>query len=148
MSVVCWDGKTLAADKMVVDDNTIIKAKKLIVLPTGEVFAWAGFVENALAVVKWYQDGQSEIEWPKVQETDDYASVLLIKDGKLYEFEQLPIPQEVKFSPRAWGSGAPYALGAMAMGADAIKAVKVTAQICNTVGLGVDFFTLKKKEKK
>ena len=145
MSVVAWDGKTLAADKMSVYENTIIKTKKMRKLPSGEVFAWAGSVENALAVVKWYEDGQNDIEWPKCQETNDYAQVVFLKDGKLYEFEQMPIPQEVTGFPRAWGSGATFALGAMAMGADAIKAVKITATLCNTVGLGVDHFTIEKK---
>ena len=148
MSVLAWDGKTLAADKMSVYDTIIIKTKKMKQLASGEVFAWAGSVENALAVVKWYEDGQNEIEWPKCQETNDYAQVVFLKDGKLYEFEQMPIPQLVTSFPRAWGSGAAFALGAMLAGADACKAVKITGQLCNTVGLGVDSFSVKKKEKK
>ena len=144
MSVIAWDGKTLAADRMAVYDSIIIKTKKLITLPTGEVFAWAGVVENALAVVKWYQDGQCEPEWPKCQEQDDFASVILLKDKKLYEYEQAPILQPVLSFPRAWGSGAKFALGAMAAGADAIKAVKITSTLCNQVGLGIDSVSVKK----
>lgn len=140
MSIVVWDGKTLAADKQATIDDRKVKCTKIMRLPTGELLAWVGNHESGLTLAQWYAAGAKEEDWPKFQEKEAWTNLIVIHKGKAWEYEQLPIRQRVETLPAAWGSGTAYALGAMAMGADAVKAVRVASKFCTTCGLGVDSF--------
>ena len=46
-----------------------------------------------------------------------------------------------------WGDGQEVAMGALAMGADAIKAVEITSKYCDSCGCGIDAYNLETMEK-
>lgn len=148
MSVVCWDGKTLAADRQATDQGIRVPTAKILRLPTGEVVAWVGGCENGMSVCQWYSEGANPKHWPKCQEGDNFARFIVMRNGKLWEYEQLPIAQPVMSHPAAWGSGRDLSLGAMAMGADAVKAVEVAAQYSTSVGMGVDSYHIDQSKTK
>jgi ATP-dependent protease HslVU (ClpYQ) peptidase subunit len=140
MSVVVWDGYTLAADKQGTVGDLRLKTTKVVRLDTGEILAWVGPQEHGLALANWYANGCKVDEWPSTQSGEDWGKLIVVLKGRAYEYEQLPIRQSVQSIPAAWGSGRDFALGALAMGADAVGAVKVASKYSTSCGMGVDSF--------
>jgi ATP-dependent protease HslVU (ClpYQ) peptidase subunit len=140
MSVVAWDGKILAADKMATCSGQIQTITKIKKLDNGEIVAWAGRQSYALAFLDWYVNGADKENFPEVQRTEDWTCfVIASKDGvKFYEQDYIPI--EIQDDFIAFGSGRDYAMAAMAMGATAIKAVEIASQFSDSCGLGVDWY--------
>ncbi len=97
-----------------------------------------------MAIVDWLQSGQKRDEWPEFQrDPESCVDVIVINNqGKVYMYTHEPfaIPLEGVY---AIGSGRDYAMGAMAMGADAIGAVKVASTFDIQCGIGVDTLTIK-----
>jgi hypothetical protein len=93
---------------------------------------------------------------PEFQKTDDWTRLIVVKVGNIVQcdacfgvgsrstsvffFERVPYPLIPDSLCCAWGSGAEYAMAAMAMGADARKAVEIAGRFSITCGLGVDAF--------
>jgi len=140
MSVVVWDGHTLAADKQGTIGDLRVKTTKMVRLDSGELLAWVGGQEEGMALENWYVNGCKPEEWPESQNAEGWGKLIAIVKGRAYEYEQLPIRQSVQSVPAAWGSGRDFALGALAMGADAVGAVKVACKFSTTCGMGVDSF--------
>ena len=65
---------------------------------------------------------------------------MVIEEGIAYEYEEFPIKQEIEMPYFAWGSGAKYALGAMAKGASAEEAINIACQFDPYSGNGVTLF--------
>lgn len=155
MSVVVWDGKTLAADCMAVNFGLKMKISKIKKLPESGVIyhcvppsslvAWTGQQDQALELLHWYELGQDREKYPSFQSTENWTRFIVIKRGgktiKHFVFEQTPFPI-VGDDKMAWGSGRDYALGAMELGADAVKAVEVASKFSDSCGFGVEAFEL------
>lgn len=140
MTVITWDGKTLAADKQGTTSDMRVVVTKIKRLPSGAVVAWCGTQEGGLEMAQWYVGGADPTKWPAAQSAPDWTRLVVAENGKVVYFETRPIPQPLKEPFHAWGSGRDYAMGALAMGADAKKAVEITSQFCTTCGMGVDSF--------
>lgn len=141
MSVVAWDGRTLAADKQATSSSKIAVVTKIRRLTSGEVVAWTGSADCGLLMAKWYEDGADPEKWPDFQKDKDAWTRLIVASStgaKFYEQRLVAIPVEDKFM--AWGAGQDFALGAMAMGADARRAVEVAIRYSDSCGCGVDSF--------
>jgi ATP-dependent protease HslVU (ClpYQ) peptidase subunit len=143
MTVIVWDGKTLAADKQATNSGlkmTVTKIKRI----NEDLFGVTGDFDLAQSTLKWFADGADPEKFPKHQETDDkwVGLVRITPDKRILKYERSPFPMDyTQMGKMAWGSGRDYALAAMAMGADAVKAVEVACQFESTCGLGVDFLT-------
>lgn len=141
MTVIAWDGKTLAADRQGCrGQGQIFRTTKIKALPTGEVMAWTGTRDQGLMLWDWYENGAVVEDYPKFQATDDWTILIVARNGRAMEFNNQPVAMPVEEGFMAWGQGAPFALGAMAMGADACKAVEVASHLCESCGMGVDAF--------
>jgi hypothetical protein len=140
MSVVVWDGRTLAADRQATDGDIRTRCKKIRKLPSGDLIGWVGSGEEGLALAEWYASGADPGCWPESQKGDNWARLIVVHHGKVWEYCQLPVKQHVKGKQAAWGSGASLALGAMGAGADAIQAVKIASKFNIYCGLGVDHY--------
>lgn len=143
MTVIVWDGKTLAADKLSFGHsiNTITKVRKINGMLVGcsgktmynnDIFAWAegGFVKESMP--------ESQKDFDK-----SGAQVIVINQDKqilIYETSHIPWVSEAGF--HALGSGADFALGAVLAGADAREAVRITSKLCISVGNGVNSISL------
>jgi hypothetical protein len=140
MTVIAWDGKTVASDRQGTCGDIISSRTKLSRLPSGTIVVCAGDSDRCLAVKRWYEDGAKKEEWPKAQEGNDWARMIVFEDGKVYEYNQEPFGILCEDPYMAWGSGSMFALGAMAMGANAVQAVEAASKHCATCGMGVDSF--------
>jgi hypothetical protein len=75
-----------------------------------------------------WERGELLTKWPDFQKTEDWCRIVICTKGKLFYAERLPVLFEVYDPYYAFGSGRDFALGAMAVGADAIRAVEATCR--------------------
>lgn len=147
MSVVVWDGRTIAADCQATNGSLKFRISKMRRLTDGTVLAWTGIHPCGLAVARWYEDGAKREDWPASQNKDDWSTlVVVLPNGRAFSYERFPEAIDVLDLPAAWGCGSEFALGAMAMGADARKAVEIASQFSAGCGFGVEAYDVKALE--
>lgn len=144
MSIVAWDGKTVAADKQGTSGDMRVAVAKIHRLTTGEVLAWVGLYEQGLFLIDWWKRGVRLEDWPDFQKQEkDWTILIVINKLGVWEYERLPVGQRVEAPFMAWGSGREFAMGAMAMGADAKRAVEIACQFNIRCGMGIDVMEVK-----
>lgn len=143
MSVIAWDGHTLAADKLASFGTTKHTTVKIFRVRDG-LAGYAGMADFGEQVLAWYQDGAEPSEFPRSQrDKDDWAGLIVVKaDGPILRYERTPYP--IKFYDRhfAIGSGREFALAAMYLGCDARRAVEVACALDTGCGNGIDTLSL------
>jgi ATP-dependent protease HslVU (ClpYQ) peptidase subunit len=144
MTVIAWDGKVLAADRMSTVGGTPIphagpKVHRLRA-PNGKV-ALVGFSGNsayAWAYLAWMRGGEE----PQLKQGEDLKfSIILIEWPRWVWYRSDTANRWDLFgamSSWAIGSGCDYALGAMEHGASAREAVRIASRLDNQCGMGVD----------
>ena len=152
MSVIAWDGKTLAADKRSVCSGiaaTTTKIRRIVHdgcttgSGTSEVLAWTGDQDAGEMLAKWYSDGADPEKWPEFPKDKDMWCRLIVADGNGARFyERMPIAVRVEDAFMAWGSGRDFALAAMYLGKSAREAVKIACVFDTGCGNGIDAFEL------
>lgn len=153
MTVIAWDGKTLAADKQATEGGIRQVTTKIKLITKGRfkahMIAGAGLTSQANMLMAWFEAGAEPSTFPKYQEVDDLSAALLVitPDKEILRFDVNPIPTVFYDKTYALGSGREVAIGAMAMGANAVQAVEVASHFCSGCGMGVDSITFKKAKK-
>jgi len=153
MTTVAWDGEYLAVDRQTTNGaDTKGETTKLVVYEQDGVtcaFAGVGDAPDLHMVHRWLRDGARESNAPTVEETsggllvvrspdkiEAFDLVVVAKDGRTLYVDRHRL--EKKFT--AIGSGHKFALGAMAAGVNAIRAVIIAAGFDTMTGEGVDAF--------
>ncbi len=143
MTVIAWDGKTLAADKRACVGsmvNTVTKIRRIGVLLVGG----AGDMSYVLAMFDWIRAGRARDDFPADQRSaENWQPIIVVEaDGTavIYERTPFPIRYEQKFA--AIGSGREFARAALYMGATAAEAVSVACALDNGCGNGIDTLEL------
>lgn len=142
MSVVAWDGKTLAADRQATCAGLRTPTSKMCVTKS-EIIAWTGDSDKGRLLADWYLSGADKTTWPKQQEDKDGWVRMIVASAsgcKVYEMTPYPLIVHAPFA--AWGSGRDYAYGALEMGADARRAVEVANIHSIECGFGVEAYDL------
>ena len=137
MSVVVWDGTTLAADRLATQDGVKQTATKISSIQSGEILAWVGGLEDGRWLADWYRRGALPDEWPTWQRREgggSLANLIVAGRGAVCVYYSLPIPELVEDMFAAWGSGAAVALGAMEMGANSFQAVEAACKWADGCG--------------
>lgn len=142
MTVIAFDGKSIATDRLADDNGIKYECAKIVKLDTGEILAFTGFLWHKELLTEWYINGCKPSDWPDFQKGSDWSTIVLAKGGLVKCFDQGHLPSLVLNKFYAWGSGAKFAMGAMAMGASAKEAVEITNQVSTTCGMGVDVFDI------
>lgn len=143
MSVIAYDGLRIAADRRGVGGDICRTMCKLF--PTGEyILGIVGTEESGLLLVDWFTNGCHLGEWPeKAQDDEDNRALLIVASRQGVSFYcQFPRLTPIHDPFWAWGCGRDLAIGAMAMGADAVRAVEITSKFNIYCGHGVDVYTL------
>jgi ATP-dependent protease HslVU (ClpYQ) peptidase subunit len=145
VTVICWDGKTLAADKAGTNAGYARTVTKIYRVPGGLV-GFAGDGSRAMDLLEWFRAGRDPLKapaYPEFQKTDDAVGCIFIADdGKSYSYLHSPYPELRQDKFDAIGSGRDYALAAMYLGHDARKAVEVACALDNSCGKGIDTLEL------
>lgn len=145
MSVVVWDGKTLATDKASASGNIQHRIDK-VWIHGGELLTGTGTLGTILEMREWYKSGAYHKAFPNIQKGDYWCHFIVVDEHGLKRYEQSPIPIEHGRNACAFGSGQDLAYGALAMGASAEQAVNIANQYSPSCGQGVDVFTLTGEE--
>lgn len=149
MTIIVWDGKTLAADKQSTANGQKIKSTK--------IFKWKGHLVGGSgtgvlneAMFQWFKDGADPDKFPdyiEVDSEDDSHLIVITPKGKILNYENNPYPMDFTENGKlAIGCGAPYAYAALSMGADAVRAVEVAIENDTNCGMGIDTLTLDRKK--
>lgn len=144
MTIIVWDGVTLAADKQATQSDLARKVKKIRRI-RGNLVGASGQWDLAQEMFDWFAQGAKREAWPATQRTDDkWVGLLVITPNrKILKYESSPIPIDFTANKRyAFGSGRDFAYGAMEMGADARAAVLAASKFDINCGMGVDTLTL------
>ena len=143
MTIIVWDGKTLAADKQATNSG-LKRAVTKIYNINGNLVGFSGDWDYAQSMKQWLQDGAYPDKFPKHQEDDNkWVGVLLVTpDKKVYKYERSSTPMDfTEGGCMCIGSGRDFAFGALAMGADAKKAVEIACLYEASCGMGIDTLT-------
>ena len=142
MTVICWDGKTLAADRMG-DAGGLRRTTTKIFRFDGGLFGSAGRGSRAAEMFAWIKDGSDPQRVPPFQLTDEYQDVMVVRnDRTVWIYGQSAYPFRMEDPFHAIGSGRDFAMAAMLLGHDARTAVEVASQFCSGCGMGVDTLEL------
>lgn len=139
MTVIAWDGKTLAADKQCTNAGYPTKVVKIFRVQGG-IVGFAGNASHAHALLKWFEEGRDQNKWPKSQ-SDTAADAIFVDDtGKAFLYDGLngPFAQPVYDKFAALGCGRDFALAAMFLGKGAFDAVQVACALDIHCGKGID----------
>jgi hypothetical protein len=111
-------------------------------LKDGTILAATGSECSGALMMQWYEEGANFSNYPANQtDKDDWSRLVVVSpNGRVSCYEKYPVRIDVIQVPMAWGSGQDFALGALAMGADARKAVEIASQFSTDCGLGVEAF--------
>lgn len=145
MSVIAWDGKTVAADRQATEAGIKTFCKKLHVFrKTGDIIGSVGDYDTSIALENWYKSGADPKKFPK-HKSDGSKLIVFKRSGEVIEYEGTSHPHSLKGKFFAWGSGGDIAIGAMAMGATASQAVRVTCTHHVECGMGVTAYRIVRK---
>lgn len=143
MTVIAWDGKTLAADKRAVNAGLILTVTK-IKRVNDVLVGGTGSPDFIGEMVEWVRAGRETAAFPASQrDKDDWQPFVVIeRDGTVSKYERTPYPLRYEDQHFAMGSGRDYAMAALHIGLTAAAAVKVASALDNSCGNGVDTLTL------
>jgi hypothetical protein len=142
MSVIAWDGQTIAADRQATNEGLAFTTTKMRRIKRDghipEVIAWIGDQDAGEMMAQWYEFGANPTDFPVCQKDKDDWARLIVADQygvKLYERYPVAIRIEDEFS--AWGSGRDFAIAALYLGKTAREAVEVACALSIGCGNGI-----------
>lgn len=142
MTVIAFRSGVLAADSRATYDDTGITRCVKLFRRAGDVIGVCGEEDGSMSTfVDWYGTGRVRPE-VLMQEFVDFSALVLTRKG-LFRYDKWCRPERVIGRFYAIGSGAPAAMGALHMGANARKAVEIACRVEPTCGLPVASMTLK-----
>lgn len=137
MTVIAWDGETLAADKRHTNNGMIFSGTKIF--HVGNLLVGcSGRTCVGSEMIEWIRKGRKPSKFPEIQKTEDFATTIVIEDRKATRYERTPYPCVIEDPFHAIGSGAEYALTAMYLGKSAKEAVEIASKFDDGCGNGVD----------
>lgn len=137
MTTIACNRKGMAADKRI-SNVPLFKTNKIFRI-RGSLIGIAGNTEQALRFVEWRRSPDAK---PTFIETASFEALELSPDGKLTWWGTEMVGIEIQDECYAIGSGAAYALGAMAMRASPKRAIEVAARYDSSTGSDVQVMTL------
>ena len=154
MTVIAWDGQTLAADRRACLGSLYRTTKKIFYHPAGCLLGYSGDADHGEEIYDWFKAGRVLAEFPaNLREKDGWGRLLVVwhpqvdvGDQPIWTFERTPHPLRFYQQPFAIGSGRDFALAAMHCGRTAAEAVEVACAFDSSCGDGVDTldFTLQR----
>lgn len=148
MTVIAYKDGVMAADKLNFNFHgptaSITKIRRIVIEDTEMLVGVAGHTVTAAAVFEWAQGGFKESEMPANQKDPEKRNLILcvVRDDenghRVYHYENSHVPWRNEEPWTALGAGGDMAAGALAMGADARRAVEVACTHNPVCGMGID----------
>lgn len=142
MSVIAWDGKTLAADKRASLNACSWPVTKIHKVGPDALACISGNSDQGGEMLAWYIAGAEPSAFPPSQRADGWSPLVVIRrDGAVLRYEQTPYPVKFEAEMYADGSGMAYAIAAMECGKTAAEAVAIACKYDPACGNGIDVLT-------
>lgn len=139
MTVIAWDGKTLAADKRAGTDlpRTITKIRRTA---SGALIGCAGSACADQELMAWYEQGADPAKFPEIhRDTAKSSHLIAIEPGGVIRvYMDSPFGAVIENDFHAIGSGRDFAMAAMHLGWKARSAVACAIALSATCGNGID----------
>ena len=144
MTVIAWDGTTLAGDKRTSFGGLHATTTKVQRLPNGVMVGCAGNTAQIWEMVHWLAQGADPEKLPAIQRDAKECVTMLVvyRNGELWQYENSPYPIRIEDKQWAIGSGRDFAIAAMRLGRTAAQAVALTCELDMSCGNGVDALML------
>lgn len=143
MTVIAWDGKTLAADKRGTVAGLAYAVTKIHRLADGLV-AFSGGGAHAAELLNWFHGARNPETYPRCDDDGGAGALHIGEGGKIRMYSaNNPFPELIESPFFARGSGRDYAMAALHLGCDAKRAVEVACALDICCGNGIDTLELK-----
>ena len=143
MTIIAWDGKTLAADRRVTQASYKGYSATKIHAWDGGLCGFAGDLDTGVTLLAWLHAGADPNTFPQIQSEDPSTLLVIYADGQVAQYGRTPFPMYMEGPFHAVGSGRSYALAAMHLGKNAKRAVEVACALDAGCGNGIDTLTLR-----
>ena len=139
MTTICWDGRTLAADRMA-ERNGVRGTVTKIYRISGNLVGCAGNAARSVEMMAWFEEGANPKTLPKFQsDAEEYVDMLVITPARqILKYERSGHPIVFQDETMAIGSGRDFAMTAMFLGKNAREADEIACALDIGSGLGVD----------
>ena len=150
MTVVVWDGETLATDRQANDGSLKWETDKAWYVMRDDkpyIVSGVGYLKYIIALREWFTKGAEPDKYPQglevgVHRITSSQLVVVSKDEGLILYDDTPHPVTYGFTPCAFGDGKEFSYGALSMGATSSEAVGVTNEHSLHCGKGVALYSL------
>lgn len=138
MSVLVWDGKTLATDRAANDGINRWLVQK-IWFRSGNIVAAIGSSSVVSRFLSWYDD-QTNLKFPSY--SGNALNAVVVGEHGLSRYLPGGEQQDHGHNILALGEGRDFAYGALALGHTAIEAVRAANMYSLTCGLGIAAYSV------
>ena len=138
MTVIAYDGKTVAADKQSTGGEARFTTTKLFRAGDGAVIAMAGRTTGMLEMLAWYNAGCPPDMCPRFDDKDDTEMHVFRKGYRITFYDGRAFPAYFDDVPYAAGTGRDFAWAAMLCGKSPREAVEIACMLSTTCGMGID----------
>lgn len=146
MTVIVWDGKTLAADREAGTQYIkCTRTTKIQRLADGRLMGLAGDAALARELAEWVKAGAEPSAFPaecRPGRANSARAMVITVSGQVLVYEAGPYPIHFGDGKHAIGAGTDAAFAVMALGHDAETAVRIASEVCNGCGGGCDALVL------
>ena len=147
MTVIAWDGHTLAADTGIGNGGIFFKGKKIFEVADGWIAVFGNY-DHAIAVVQWYNKGAKPTEYPPFANDDSCEFVHVNRKGELRLYNDTQhVPVSIDNKSFAFGSGREFAIAGMHLGLSAEEAVKLACKFRDDCRLPLNKVVVKQLKK-
>ena len=128
MTCIAYKSGFLASDSAVTEDGSLCGSMiKITRAPDGSMAGACGGASSLAMFLNWVHKGRHGAK-PNVAEDKDFSGLFIAPTGIVSTYEAPMYPFIMANDFYAFGSGADVAMGAMAAGVNAIKAVKIACK--------------------
>lgn len=123
MTVIAWDGATLAADSQLNYGNTRLACEKLFSLPDGGIVGFAGDAAKCQRLLRWLRG-----EGPRPRRLANAHAIRVDAAGVAYLYAETSEAERITSRYVAIGCGDDFAMGCMVSGRSSAEAVALTIE--------------------
>ena len=138
MTTIVCNRRSMAADKRISDSGGAAFMTTKIHRINGSLIGFCGNAEQAMQFIEWRRNPGAK---PSFNEAC-FEALELTAAGELLWWGSEMIALQIEDGYFAIGSGASFALGAMAMGASPNKAIRIASQYDSATGAEVQTMTI------
>jgi hypothetical protein len=142
VTVIAWDGRTLAADKRAHKYGLAYTVTKVFRVGADRLVGISGDASRGAELIAWLERGGDPASYPELKDKDCPAFMLCVeRGGRVLLYEKTAHPYVCEDEKWAEGEGRDFAVSAMHAGMDARAAVEWACRFVISCGNGIDALT-------